>query len=140
MSRKATIMLISMFALAIAGWFISQQSRRPGMITPAEAQDRMTADSATVILDVRTRTEWESTTGHIEGAVLIPVQELAARVGELEQYRERPVIIYCRTQNRSAHAASLLKDRGFNVSVMSGGITQWNSEQRPVIHELQGGQ
>ena len=71
----------------------------------------------------------------MRGAVLIPVQELDERVGELDAYKNRPMIVYCRTQNRSAHAASFLNEHGFDVTVMAGGITRWNSEDRPVVHE-----
>lgn len=132
-------MTMSVIVLAIAGWFFSRQSGN-GMITPAEVQERITADSTTVLLDVRTPSEWNSTTGHLRGAILIPVQQLAERVGELDPYRGRPVIVYCRTQNRSAHAASFLKERGFDVTVMAGGITRWNSEERPVVHETERGE
>lgn len=132
-------MMTTMFAAAIAGWFFMRQSGAE-MLTPAEVQERIASDSTVVLLDVRTPTEWESTTGHLRGAVLIPVQELAARVEELDPYKERPIIVYCRTQNRSSHAASFLKERGFDVTVMSGGITRWNSEERPVVHEPRQGE
>jgi rhodanese-related sulfurtransferase len=128
-------MMISVLSLAVAGWFFSQESKKDGMITPAEVQDRIAADSTIVLLDVRTVSEWESNTGHLRGAVMIPVQELAERIGELDAYKGRPMIVYCRTQNRSAHAASFLKEHGFDVTVMAGGITRWNSEERPVAHE-----
>jgi rhodanese-related sulfurtransferase len=131
--------MISVFALAVAGWFLSRQSDT-NMMPPAEVQERIAADSAIVLLDVRTPSEWESATGHLRGAILIPVQELAGRVGELDPYKHRPMIVYCRTQNRSAHAASFLNEHGFNVTVLAGGITRWNSEERPVVHESQKGQ
>jgi rhodanese-related sulfurtransferase len=135
MNRKLVVMMMSVLALAVAGWFFSQQSKKDGMTTPAEAQDRIAADSTIVLLDVRTPSEFESSTGHLRGAVLIPVQELAERIEELDPYKDRPVIVYCRTQSRSAHAASFLTERGFSVTVMAGGITRWNSEERPVVHE-----
>lgn len=128
-------MMISVLALAVAGWFSFQQPKRDGMITPAEVQEKIAADSTIVLLDVRTPSEWESATGHLRGAILIPVQELGARVAELDAYKGRPLIAYCRTQNRSAHAAEFLRERGFDVSVMAGGITRWNSEERPVVYE-----
>jgi rhodanese-related sulfurtransferase len=136
MNRKLTIMMMSAVALAIAGWLFSRQPDK-NVLTPAEAQERIAADSTVVVLDVRTPAEWESTTGHLRGAILIPVQELAARVGELDAYKNRPILVYCRTQNRSAHAASYLKDQGFDASYVTGGITRWNAEERPVVHEPQ---
>jgi len=139
MNRNVLLMTMSVFALALAGWFFSRQSGN-SMLTPAEVQEKIAADSTILLLDVRTPSEWESTTGHLRGAILIPVQELAARIGELDAYRDRPVIVYCRTQNRSAHAVSFLNEHGFNATAMTGGITRWNAEERPVAHESQKGQ
>lgn len=138
MNRKIVLMMTSVFALAVAGWFFSRQSGE-NIMSPAEVQERIAVDSAIVLLDVRTPSEWESATGHLRGAILIPVQELAGRVGELDPYKHRPMVVYCRTQNRSAHAASFLNEHGFNVTVLAGGITRWNSEERPVVHESQKG-
>lgn len=139
MNRKIGLMMMSVFALAVAGWFFSRQSDQT-MLSPADVQARIAADSTIVLLDVRTPSEWESATGHLRGALLIPVQELAGRAGELDPYKHRPMIVYCRTQNRSAHAAAFLKEHGFNVTVMAGGITRWNAEDRPVVHESQEGE
>jgi len=139
MNRKSVLMMMSLFALAVAGWFFSRQSDQT-MLSPADVQEKIAADSTIVVLDVRTPSEWQSATGHLPGALLIPVQELAGRVGELDPYKHRPMIVYCRTQNRSAHAASFLKEHGFSVTVMVGGITRWNSEERPVVHESQQGE
>jgi len=132
-------MTMTVFAVALAGWFFSRQSGND-MLTPTEVQEKIDADSTIVLLDVRTPSEWESATGHLRGALLIPVQELAGRIEELDPYKHRPMIVYCRTQNRSAHAASFLKEHGFNVTAMAGGITRWNSEDRPVVHESMEGE
>jgi rhodanese-related sulfurtransferase len=61
---------------------------------------------ATVILDVREDSEYKQ--GHIANAVHIPLGQLAKRLTELDKYRERPLIAYCRTGNRSNSAAQLL--------------------------------
>jgi len=132
-------MMVSLFALAVAGWFFSRHSDQ-NLLSPADVQERIAADSTMMLLDVRTPSEWQSATGHLPGAILIPVQELAGRVGELDPYKHRHIIVYCRTQNRSAHAASFLKEHGFNATAMAGGITRWNSEERPVVHESQKGE
>ncbi len=59
-----------------------------------------------VILDVRSVVEYEQ--GHIEGAISIPVQELAFRKNELNAYDE--IIIYCRTNSRAQDAYKILQD------------------------------
>lgn len=110
---------------------------RPGggaTVTPAGAQQMMEQPDRILLLDVRTPSEFSGTSGYLEGALLIPVQELEVRVGELEQYRDRTIIAYCRSGNRSGSAAAFLNARGFGALNMTGGIIQWRAEGRPVAH------
>lgn len=84
-----------------------------------------------VILDVRTRREYVG--GHIEGARLIPIHSLQGSLADLEPYREQPVLVYCRTGNRSTVAAKILVDHGFrNVVNLRRGIVEWAREGLPV--------
>ena len=92
-------------------------------------------DSSVIVLDVRTPAEYESETGHLANAILIPVQQLEERLHELEPYKERTIIAYCRTGNRSGRAATLLNKHGFNTLNMDGGITAWNNDRLPVVKE-----
>ena len=92
-------------------------------------------DDNVVLLDVRTVHEFQSETGHLRGAILIPLQELPVRVDELNGAREKTIIAYCRTGNRSGKAAAWLHQRGFRVLNMEGGIVHWNEESFPVVKE-----
>lgn len=75
-----------------------------------------------ILLDVRQPAEYRS--GHLPGAVFIPLPELLERVGELD--RSKPVLTYCRSGNRSRSAAALLLTEGFDsVYSMEGGIMAW---------------
>jgi len=93
------------------------------------------SDENIVLLDVRTVQEFHSETGHLRDAVLIPIQELPHRVDELDRVKEKTIIAYCRTGNRSGKAAAWLSQRGFRVLNMEGGIVQWNDESFPVVRE-----
>jgi rhodanese-related sulfurtransferase len=85
-----------------------------------------------LILDVRTEREFRG--GHLEGAVLIPVQEIQRRVGELAGNEERPVLVYCRSGNRSTVAAKVLVDAGFEQVInLRKGIKEWNREGLPTV-------
>lgn len=85
-----------------------------------------------VILDVRTKEEFDS--GHLDSAVLIPVDDLEARYGEIT--KNKPVIVYCRSGRRSAKAVAILVSKGFSqVYDMTGGIDAWKSKEYPVIVE-----
>ncbi len=78
-----------------------------------------------IILDVRQPEEYRS--GHLPGAVFIPLPDLINKVGELDH--TKPIIAYCRSGNRSRAAAAFLLSDGFSkVYSMDGGITAWNGQ------------
>ncbi len=80
-----------------------------------------------IVLDVRTPLEYNGELGHVENSILIPVQELELRVRELDRYRDREVVVICKTQNRSRVAASILQNAGFErVAYVRGGMVDWN--------------
>jgi sulfur dioxygenase len=83
------------------------------------------------ILDVREAEEFTGPLGHIEGAVLIPLGELAARIDELA--RDRPIVAVCRAGSRSAQAIAILQQAGFtDIANLNGGMLRWRAEGYPV--------
>ena len=101
-----------------------------GDVTVAEASNLIGDKPELVILDVRTQAEYDD--GHIEGAVLIPVQELPDRLDELDKNDE--LLVYCRTGNRSVTAVEILEEAGFTkIYHMDEGISTWISEGYPVV-------
>ena len=80
--------------------------------------------SGSILLDVRTSAERKSNS--IPRSIHIPVQELSARMKELEKYRSREIICYCASGSRSVSAALKLKKAGFKVGNLRGGIGTWN--------------
>ncbi|HEV2336937.1 MAG TPA: MBL fold metallo-hydrolase [Stellaceae bacterium] len=89
---------------------------------------------AVQILDVREPAEFTGPLGHIAGAVLIPLGELAERAGELSH--ERPVVAVCRAGGRSAQATVILQKAGFTeVANLTGGMLRWRAEG----HAVEGG-
>lgn len=100
----------------------------PVEITPAQAA-QMQSEGA-FILDVRQPDEW--TEGHIEGATLIPLDELGNRLNEIP--KDSKVVVVCRSGNRSAQGRDLLLLNGFTqVTSMAGGMNAWVSAGFPVI-------
>ncbi|NQV42613.1 MAG: rhodanese-like domain-containing protein [Candidatus Marinimicrobia bacterium] len=93
----------------------------------AEEAWKLLLKNPPLLLDVRTKNEYSR--GYIKGAVLIPLQELQARAGELEQYQNQPILIYCATGNRSTTASKILLDQGYkDVMNMRMGIMGWASK------------
>lgn len=70
-----------------------------------------------LVLDVRTPAEFES--GHVQGAVNVPVDLLPGRLDELGA-KDRPVVLYCRSGGRSARAAAILRQAGWQEIVDVG--------------------
>ena len=90
-------------------------------ISIEEVYEIISTNQDYVILDVRTPKEFNE--GHIECAVLIPVDELEGRLDELPV--DKPIITYCKSGGRSRNAANILVENGFTRVYDVGGITDW---------------
>ncbi len=101
------------------------------LISPAEVYEIIKNDEDYIILDVRTQDEYNE--GHLEKALLIPVDELEKRIYELPG--NKPIIVYCRSGVRSNRAAGILIDNGFTKVYDMGGILGWQEEGLPIIVE-----
>lgn len=75
---------------------------------------------STVIVDVRS--EWEYENNHINGAKNIPLEEIPYKVEEFKAFKS-PVVLYCRSGNRSAMAVSILKQNGITEVYNGGGLS-----------------
>jgi len=89
-------------------------------VTVEEASEMISRDSA-VLLDVREN--WERDICIIENDVHIPMREIQSRLDELP--KEKKIIVYCHTGNRSLKAAAFLQQMGFNAVSMKGGVEDW---------------
>jgi rhodanese-related sulfurtransferase len=84
-----------------------------------------------LVLDVREAAEYEK--GHVLNARHLALGELAARFGEIEKYKAKPVIVVCDSGNRSDKAVAALRKQGFSQVVsLSGGIGAWQQAGLPV--------
>lgn len=84
-----------------------------------------------LVLDVREAEEYKS--GHVLNSRWIPLGKLGERIGELEKFRERPVVVVCRSGNRSGNACVILGKRGFGqVYNLAGGMMAWQKANLPL--------
>jgi thioredoxin len=99
-------------------------------ISPKAASE-MIAKEKPFLLDVRTPNEYYD--AHISGATLIPVQQLAERITELDAVKDKSILVYCRSGNRSIPASQILSRNGFKkIYNLQNGINGWMKENLPV--------
>lgn len=98
-------------------------------IRATEAKGLLAANKNVYLLDVRTPAEFSQ--GRIPGAVLIPVNEVERRIGEIP--RNRPVVVYCAVGSRSGFVAGFLSQKGYReVYNVTDGIVGWYRNGFPV--------
>ena len=95
---------------------------------------RLMNDDDTVVLDVRESSEFSG--GHIKNAIHIPMSALKNRLTELEKYKNKPILAYCRSGSRSGYACKLLNKAGFEkVHNLAGGVMGWSSANLPLTRK-----
>ena len=92
----------------------------------AEEAYEMMASQEVVVVDVRTREEYDG--GHIENAVLVPNESIGSEMPEALPDKEATLLVYCRSGNRSKTASSTLADLGYTNIYEFGGINTWPYE------------
>ncbi|MGA7801735.1 MAG: rhodanese-like domain-containing protein [Gammaproteobacteria bacterium] len=101
-------------------------------VGPVETTQMLNHKDA-LLLDVREEKEYRD--GHIGEAVHIPLAALAGRIGELDKYKSRPVVAYCRSGQRSARAGAMLRKQGFEVYNLGGGMMAWQNANLPTTRK-----
>jgi rhodanese-related sulfurtransferase len=120
--------------VVVLGWLIGTEVRRKlsGVvsITPLQALQLINHQEA-VVLDIRDGADYKA--GHLPDARHIPANALAGRLGELQKFKDKPLIVYCRMGNVTGSVCALLKKNGFTaVHELSGGIAAWLTANLPV--------
>lgn len=95
-------------------------------ITVEELKQKLDSQDEYLFIDVREQYEFDEFN---LGARLIPLGELMGAMGDLELYKEKEVIIHCRSGNRSGMAKQLMAEAGFkNVRNVLGGVLDWQEK------------
>lgn len=124
MKRPFSLLLTLMLLLAGCGGNASSASYR--QISQEEAKEMMDTEEV-IILDVREQDEYDS--GHIPGAVLLPVGTISEDTAtEVIPEKDSTVLVYCRSGNRSKTASSALAELGYTNIFEFGGINTWPYE------------
>lgn len=106
------------------------------LVSAHELSTSSTGDAAPFIIDVRRSTEYA--TGHIQGAVNIPLGQLFRKLKQIP--RERPIVTYCnmhhRGESRGERAAAQLREQGYQARTLDGGYPGWKEQRLPVEEQL----
>lgn len=121
MFLKLAILFIMVIGMNIFG---CAQNKSEEM-TAADLKSSMKKDTSLIILDVRTPAELKGPLGQIDGVVNIPVQELEARIDELDKYKTKNIAVICRTGHRSGIAQEILAKHGIKSKNVRGGMTAY---------------
>lgn len=123
--------LVSMFVFLLIAFFINEGKQGGAAISTSNLVTLVNREDA-VIVDVRDGKEYSA--GHIAGALNIPHSAMDTRLGELEAYRERPLVLVCKMGQHSGSVGKKLKAEGFeNVRRLSGGMAEWSASNLPVV-------
>lgn len=132
-SNRMVLLIITAVLVAVAGYFVWTQTQGGSgstagtveRIAPQQYQDDFAAAAKPhILVDVRTPEEFAS--GHIAGSVNIPLQSLEQRMNEIPQ--DQPVVLYCRSGNRSNTAAQMLARAGYSDIYDLGGVIAWQAQ------------
>ncbi|GLI37623.1 rhodanese-like domain-containing protein [Geobacter hydrogenophilus] len=121
------IAIIPMIVLALVATVLAAGYRD---IKATEAKSLLAANKKVFLLDVRTPEEFGQ--GRLQGAVLIPINEVERRIGEIP--RNRPIVVYCAVGSRSGLVAGFLSRKGYReVYNVSDGIVGWYRNGFPIL-------
>lgn len=119
-------LLTLLFVLAISGTALAQPQ-----LQMSQEQLLAAEGGNLLVLDVRSELEYDR--GFIPGALHIPQHDLANRLEELKEWRNKSVVVYCETGHRADIAASLLTEEGFsNVYHLVGDMREWRNSGREI--------
>lgn len=131
-NNRNLFIIVTILAVAILGAILLLRFNTSASqkITPTQYQQQFsTTTTSHVLIDVRTPEEFAS--GHIPGAINISVQTMPDRLAEIP--RDKAIVVYCHTGNRSATASSILSKAGYGQVYDLGGINAWSAAGLPVI-------
>ena len=130
-SHPILVGAIIVVSLMLIHSLFGEKLRGYSSVTPTQSTQMINREDA-LILDVRENNEF--TNGHIVNSVHIPLSNLKTRISELEKYKNKKVIVACRSGHRSSQACANMKKEGFaEVFNLSGGVMAWESANLPLV-------
>ncbi len=123
-------LLVSLL-LALVVAFVTVESKKGGKTVTYHEVSRLLNSDAAVLVDVRDGTDYKA--GHITGAIHIPHASMATRTGELDKHKAKQIILADKMGQHAGHAGKVLRDAGFDVVRLQGGMSEWLTQKLPVV-------
>ena len=111
--------------------FLRNESRRAGQVITVHQLTQMVNQDSAVIVDVREAKEYKE--GHITDALNFPFGKLAEHLKDLEDHKDKPLILVDKVGQHSGAAGRILRAAGFDVKRLDGGITEWKNNNLPLL-------
>ncbi len=132
--KKYTNILYWIAMAGLLSWFAYTKGWILANFESIDAKQTITMlenDENVTLLDVRTIEEYKE--GHLRDATLIPLHALSSNLGMLKQDKNKKIIVYCATGNRSVAASRILEKNGFTPLNVKGGILELHGAGIAVI-------
>ena len=128
--NNVLLFVTALISGAMLLWPLIRRGAAGPSVTPTQATHLINREDA-VVLDVREPGEYSA--GHVLGAKNLPLSRLGSPGADLPKRKERPVIVYCESGERSAKAAAALRKHGFaRVMNLAGGLGAWQQAGLPL--------
>ena len=123
--------LVSVFVFLLVAFVVNEGKRGGAAISPNNLVNLVNRNGA-VVIDIRDKKDFGN--GHIAGAINMPFSSIDSRVGDLESYKEKPVVLVCKMGQHAGSIGRKLKSQGFeDVRRLSGGMAEWGANSLPVV-------
>jgi rhodanese-related sulfurtransferase len=126
------MLVIAFFVNALLIIYI-EYGRRTALYKNISAQEATVLQNheSAIFLDIREKAEYAQ--GHLINSISIPVKSLLKVISQLSKYKDKPIIVYCASGNRSIQGSKILTGQEFSqVYNLSGGIHAWQKSNLPV--------
>ena len=111
-------MIKYLFSIFIVSFLLMMCSKNNSDVVSMEKFQSEILIENTFVLDVRTEAEFYGPLGHIDGAMLIPIDELSLRINELEDMKDKDIYVVCRSGNRSNVGKNILRENSLTLSML----------------------
>ena len=123
--------LTSAWSAVLILLLFNESMRGGSQLSPMQVTQMINRSEA-VVLDIRKKEEFR--TGHLPESINIPAANIQSQLGQLEPYKNRPIVLVCKTGTTAGTVGVTLNKAGFDqVSRLRGGIMEWKNSSLPLV-------